>query len=105
MKKYSVQPQLTLHNQTFGDPNDRGEEKILIGKFAESGPNQNIYFDVSGERVVGIFGKRGCGKSFSLASLIEGFFCKERGTLLLIYAMRNPATWRCFESVPSVSYL
>lgn len=77
MKKFSIQPSLNLSKNLFGDPKNRGIEFIKLGRLSESGPIKDIFFDVSGERVVGIFGKRGSGKSFTLASFIEGFFTKD----------------------------
>lgn len=75
MKKFTIQPPINLKNNLFGDPQNKGIEYIKIGKLAEAGLNKDVFFDISGERVVGIFGKRGSGKSYSLGSIIEGFFC------------------------------
>lgn len=55
-----------------GDPASRGRDVLLLGKLAESGPQRNLWLDVSGEQVVAVLGKRGTGKSYSLGVLIEG---------------------------------
>lgn len=55
-----------------GDPSDKQKDKILLGTVAESGRRRQLWLDISGEQVVGILGKRGTGKSYTLGVLIEG---------------------------------
>lgn len=46
---------------------------VLAGKLIEKGPGGNVYFDGSDNFVVVEVGKRGSGKSYGMASLLEGF--------------------------------
>jgi len=81
MKKYKVSPPLaqTANQYVFGDPRGRQDETIYLGRLAELGPSKKVYFDVSGEHVVAIVGKRGSGKSFTLGSIIESL-CTRKPT-------------------------
>lgn len=72
MKSYTVDPKIWRSGTVlFGDPEDRGESTMLLGNLAESGAKTSVLFDVSGERVVAAFGKRGSGKSYTLGVLME----------------------------------
>lgn len=72
MARFSVKPALTSERQhTFGDALERGKDLVRLGRLAETGQTVDLFFDVSGEFVVGIFGKRGSGKSYSLGSFLE----------------------------------
>lgn len=55
-----------------GDPGRRATDRVLLGRLTESGPRRQLWLDVTGEQVVGIFGKRGTGKSYTMGVLIEG---------------------------------
>jgi DNA helicase HerA-like ATPase len=55
-----------------GDPADKKRDLIYLGTLAETGPKREVWLDVSGEQVVGIVGKRGTGKSYTLGVLLEG---------------------------------
>lgn len=55
-----------------GDPSARGKDRILLGKLAETGPGRDLWLDISGEQVIGVLGKRGTGKSYTLGVLVEG---------------------------------
>jgi len=74
MKRYGLYPE--LHTEAdwfvFGTESGKPEEWIFTGRLTEYGPRYNVKFDVSKEKVIAIFGKRGQGKSYSLGSLIEG---------------------------------
>ena len=65
-----------------GDPSERCRDKVLLGKLAEGGALRELWLDVSGEQVVGIFGKRGTGKSYTLGVLIEGLSAARDGNPL-----------------------
>jgi hypothetical protein len=43
-----------------------------LGKVIESGPRRELWLDITGEQVVGVVGKRGTGKSYTLGVAIEG---------------------------------
>jgi hypothetical protein len=82
MKKFKAVPAIpSSHGDyCFGDSRSRGNEAIYIGRLAELGPLRRVYFDVSGEHVVAIVGKRGSGKSYTLGSIIEGLCTRDRET-------------------------
>jgi DNA helicase HerA-like ATPase len=83
MARFSVRPSLTNKRQhTFGDSLTRGTDIVHIGRLAEAGPNVDVMFDSSGEFVLGIFGKRGSGKSYCLGSILEGLCTVDRETSL-----------------------
>jgi DNA helicase HerA-like ATPase len=72
MARYTVRPQLTTQRvHIFGDPENRQQDTVLLGRLAEAGALVNVFFDASGEFVMGIFGKRGSGKSYCLGSILE----------------------------------
>ncbi len=72
MPRFSVKPPLTASRRySFGDPLERCADVVWLGRLAETGQAVNVDFDVSGEFVVGIFGKRGSGKSYCLGGLLE----------------------------------
>jgi len=55
-----------------GDPSDKQIDRVLLGSLAEGGQRRQLWLDISGEQVVGVLGKRGTGKSYTLGVLIEG---------------------------------
>ncbi len=55
-----------------GDPSEHGRDKVLLGHLAETGSLRQLWLDISGEQVVGVLGKRGTGKSYTLGVLVEG---------------------------------
>src|SRR5690349_4854444 len=59
-------------NILAGDPASRGIDRLLVGRSIESGPQRELWLDVSGEQVVAICGKRGTGKSYTLGVILEG---------------------------------
>lgn len=72
MAKFTIKPVLTSQRAyAFGDALKRGKDVVRLGRSAEAGQTIDISFDVSGEFVIGIFGKRGSGKSYSLGSFVE----------------------------------
>lgn len=81
-KRYGLLPELIPEEDTIftGSRSPNREEWILGGRLSEYGRKYSVKFDVSKERVIAIFGKRGQGKSFTLGSLIEGMCTSERHT-------------------------
>jgi DNA helicase HerA-like ATPase len=51
---------------------------VWLGRLAEAGPLTAIRFDTAQAHVVGLFGKRGSGKSYTLGTLLEGICTKEK---------------------------
>ena len=49
-----------------------GSKGMLVGKLAEQGPECSVWWSFEREAVVGIFGKRGSGKSYTLGVFVEG---------------------------------
>lgn len=81
MKKFKLAPQMTSSSEfLFGDSQSRGQESLYLGRLAEIGPTRKVYFDLSGEHVVAIVGKRGTGKSYSLGSILESLCTKQNKT-------------------------
>jgi hypothetical protein len=78
MKRYGLYPELHTEGDwfVFGTESSKPEEWLFTGKLTEYGQRYNVKFDVSKEKVIAIFGKRGQGKSYSLGSLIEGMVTK-----------------------------
>ena len=56
------------------------ESWVYLGRMAEAGPLTDVRFDISLAHVIGIFGKRGSGKSYTLGTLLEGLCTKEATT-------------------------
>ena len=79
MKTYGLQPSLPEEGQGFicGKEDKIANDLIKIGKLTEYGPKLDVFMDVSSEKVIAIFGKRGQGKSYTLGSLIEGLVTQE----------------------------
>lgn len=55
---------------------------VWLGRLAEAGPLTDVRFDTSHAHVVGLFGKRGSGKSYTLGTLLEGLCTKEKRTTI-----------------------
>jgi uncharacterized protein len=72
MTSFILEPDLPRGDVVAGDPAGRGVDKLLVGKLLEAGAARKLYLDITGEQVVGVLGKRGSGKSFTLGVLIEG---------------------------------
>lgn len=79
-KKFKVLPtfQTGRKNMLFGDYQERGDEFIYLGQSAEIGAKRKVLFDISTEHVVGIVGKRGSGKSYTLGSISEAMCTLKR---------------------------
>lgn len=54
---------------------DASRTQVLLGVLAEQGPKCPVWWSFDRESVVGIFGKRGSGKSYTLGVFLEGLGC------------------------------
>lgn len=74
MTTYELQPSIPQRQGvvTAGDASDRRRDSLLLGRLIETGPRRDLRLDITGEQVVGILGKRGTGKSYTLGVIIEG---------------------------------
>ena len=74
MKRYGLYPDLYTEADwfVFGTKSGKLEEWLFTGRLTEYGRRYNVKFDVTKEKVIAIFGKRGEGKSYTLGSLVEG---------------------------------
>ena len=74
MRYYGFDSQLseTGPGFVFGQENSNASEIIKLGRLTEYGPAFDVYMDISLEKVLAVFGKRGQGKSYTLGSIIEG---------------------------------
>lgn len=70
MKTFDIEPR--VNGKVFLGSTKR-EAVILAGRMAEKGNGEPVYFDGSDNFVVFEVGKRGSGKSYGMASLLEGF--------------------------------
>jgi len=77
MQLFDVKPPLNVHSRdvTIGD--QRGGDRISLGRLAELGPNRAVHLSMDFEHVIGIFGKRGTGKSYLLGGILEGLSWKQ----------------------------
>jgi len=55
---------------------------VWLGRLAEAGPLTEVRFDTNHAHVVGLFGKRGSGKSYTLGTLLEGLCTKDKKTTI-----------------------
>src|SRR4030042_747011 len=55
---------------------------VYLGRLAEAGPLTDVRFDTSMAHVIGLFGKRGSGKSYTLGTLLEGLCTRETSTTI-----------------------
>ena len=74
MKRYGLSPEMRAIGDwcICGSETDEPQEWVYIGRLAEYGRKYRVKLDTSKEKVITIVGKRGQGKSYTLASLIEG---------------------------------
>src|SRR5690348_2423352 len=84
MTNYRLQPEVTRQpgDLILGDAGQRGRDKVLLAVLTEAGARRRLWLDITGEQVVGIFGKRGTGKSYSLGVLLEGLAAGEGSSRL-----------------------
>jgi len=74
MKRFGIFPELnpTGDSILIGPKSSKHDEWILCGRLSEYGRRYKVKLDVTKEKVIAIFGKRGQGKSFTLGTLLEG---------------------------------
>jgi DNA helicase HerA-like ATPase len=78
---YKVQPAIARRREHVGlGPAER--EWVFLGRLAEIGPKKAVRLGLDYEHVVGIVGKRGSGKSFTLGTFLEGLCTTEKETPL-----------------------
>jgi hypothetical protein len=64
-------PKVFVSKEVLFGTETRGKDSVFLGRLAERGVGENVWFDVSSEHVVAIVGKRGSGKSYTLGVLAE----------------------------------
>ena len=83
MKKFTTRSRLFKSSPaTFGMHGRSTESWVYIGRMAEAGPLTDVRFDTGLAHVIGLFGKRGSGKSYTLGTLLEGLCTKESVTTI-----------------------
>jgi len=81
MPRYAVRPEYGPPTEiTFARVTEGAQEKVFIGRLSEAGSLRNVFMDTSAEMVLGIFGKRGSGKSYTLGVIAEGMCTSARDT-------------------------
>lgn len=92
MKKFTVKPKTFLTREVIVGLQDEKSypERIFMGRLAEAGGIIKVFFEVTSEHVVAIFGKRGSGKSYTLGSITEGF-CTQREKSEISVISKNKA--------------
>lgn len=77
MKRYGLSPELAPVGDSifFGTEAHSSPQWALVGRLSEYGRRYAVKLDVSKEKVIAIFGKRGQGKSYTLGSLLESLCC------------------------------
>ena len=82
MQQYGLGPTLPDVGCGFvcGQEGGIADEWIRLGRLTEYGRPIDVLLDVTSEKVIAIFGKRGQGKSYTLGSLVEGLVTKEAST-------------------------
>ena len=53
---------------------------VYLGRLAEAGPLTDVRYDTGMAHVIGLFGKRGSGKSYTLGTLLEGLCTNDKST-------------------------
>ena len=83
MKKFTTRPR-AFHTTPaeFGMHGAKARHWVWLGRLAEAGPLTDVRFDTAHAHVVGLFGKRGSGKSYTLGTLLEGICTKEKKTTI-----------------------
>jgi hypothetical protein len=66
----------------FGMHGRSTDSWVYLGRLAEAGPLTDVRFDTSLAHVIGLFGKRGSGKSYTLGTLLEGLCTQEEATTI-----------------------
>lgn len=83
MKKFATRPRLFLTSPAeFGMHGREARNWVWLGRLAESGPLTDVRLDTELAHVVGLFGKRGSGKSYTLGTLLEGLCTQNQQTTI-----------------------
>lgn len=83
MKKFTTRTRVFKSSPVeFGMYGGEAQSWVYLGRLAEAGPLTDIRFDTSAAHVVGLFGKRGSGKSYTLGTLLEGLCTRETSTTI-----------------------
>ena len=89
MKKFTTRSRVFKSSPAeFGMHGRSTENWVYLGRLAESGPLTDVRFDTGLAHVIGLFGKRGSGKSYTLGTLLEGLCTREAKTTI----SANPRT-------------
>ncbi len=89
MKKFTTRSRLFKSSPTeFGMHGRSTKSWVYLGRLAEAGPLTEVRFDTGMAHVIGLFGKRGSGKSYTLGTLLEGLCTRETSTSI----SANPRT-------------
>jgi hypothetical protein len=89
MKKFTTRFRVFKSSPAeFGMHGNSTPSWVYLGRLAEAGPLTDVHFDTSMAHVIGLFGKRGSGKSYTLGTLLEGLCTRETSTTI----SENPRT-------------
>ena len=89
MKKFTTRSRVFKSSPAeFGMHGRSTENWVYLGRLAEAGPLMDVRFDTALAHVIGLFGKRGSGKSYTLGTLLEGLCTREASTTI----SSNPRT-------------
>ena len=89
MKKFTTRSRVFKSSPAeFGMHGRSAENWVYLGRLAEAGPLTDVRFDTALAHVIGLFGKRGSGKSYTLGTLLEGLCTQEMATTI----SANPRT-------------
>ena len=89
MKKFTTRFRVFKSSPAeFGMHGNSTPSWVYLGRLAEAGPLTDVHFDTSMAHVIGLFGKRGSGKSYTLGTLLEGLCTRETSTTI----SENPHT-------------
>lgn len=83
MKKFTTRSRVFKSSPAeFGMHGNSTTSWVYLGRLAEAGPLTDVRFDTSMAHVIGLFGKRGSGKSYTLGTLLEGLCTGETSTTI-----------------------
>ena len=89
MKKFTTRGRVFKSSPAdFGMHGRSTDSWVYLGRMAEAGPLTDVRFDTGMAHVIGLFGKRGSGKSYTLGTLLEGLCTREESTSI----SANPRT-------------
>jgi DNA helicase HerA-like ATPase len=74
---FDVAPKIFVSKQLVFGTEHKAKDCIFLGRIAERGVAQDVWFDVSSEHVVAIVGKRGSGKSYTLGVMAESIVVQD----------------------------